>query len=107
MSLRPLLEGLLEDMASGVPPPELSARFHNTLAWLLVEKAKLCRQQTGAEKVVISGGCFQNRRLTEQLQQMFAAEGVPLFVPGRIPCNDGGIAAGQLAIATSMQVSVT
>lgn len=107
MSLRPLLEGLLEDMATGVPPPELSARFHNTLAWLLVEKAKLCRQQTGAEKVVISGGCFQNRRLTEQLQQMFAAEGVPLFVPGRIPCNDGGIAAGQLAIAASMQVSVT
>ena len=57
--------------------------------------------QTGTDKVVISGGCFQNKRLTEQLQRMFAEAGIPLFVPGHIPCNDGGVAVGQLAIAAS------
>ena len=36
-------------------------------------------------QVVISGGCFQNKRLTEQLQRMFAEAGIPLFVPGHIP----------------------
>ena len=66
--------------------------------------AKRFRKQTGADKVVISGGCFQNRRLTEQLQRMFAEAGIPLFVPGRIPCNDGGVAVGQLAIAASQQL---
>lgn len=101
ISMRPVLEGILEDLAAGVPVAELSARFHNTLAWLLVEMAKRYRKQTGADKVVISGGCFQNKRLTEQLQRMFAEAGIPLFVSGRIPCNDGGVAVGQLAIAAS------
>ena len=101
ISMRPVLEGILEDLAAGVPVAELSARFHNTLAWLLVEMAKRYRKQAGADKVVISGGCFQNKRLTEQLQRMFAEAGIPLFVSGRIPCNDGGVAVGQLAIAAS------
>ncbi|WP_304957659.1 carbamoyltransferase HypF [uncultured Parabacteroides sp.] len=103
ISMRPVLKGILEDLAAGVPVAGISTRFHNTLAWLLVEKAKLSRMQTGADKVVISGGCFQNRRLTEQLQRLFAEDGIPLFVPGRIPCNDGGVAVGQLAIAASLQ----
>ena len=101
ISMRPVLEGILEDLAAGVPVTWLSARFHNTLAWLLVEMAKQYRMQTGTDKVVISGGCFQNKRLTEQLQRMFAEAGIPLFVPGHIPCNDGGVAVGQLAIAAS------
>lgn len=101
ISMRPVLDGILEDLAAGIPVAELSARFHNTLAWLLVEQAETFRKQTGADKVVVSGGCFQNRRLTEQLQRMFADAGIPLFVPGRIPCNDGGISVGQLAIAAS------
>ena len=58
-------------------------------------------QDADRNKVVISGGCFQNKRLTEQLQRMFAEAGIPLFVPGHIPCNDGGVAVGQLAIAAS------
>ena len=102
ISMRPVLKGILEDLNAGVPAGDLSSRFHNTLSWLLLEKAKLYRLQTGVEKVVISGGCFQNKRLTEQLQRMFAKEGIPLYVPGRIPCNDGGIAVGQLAIAASL-----
>ncbi|MFQ6927081.1 MAG: hypothetical protein ACLRS8_01085 [Parabacteroides merdae] len=56
--MRPVLEGILEDLAAGVPVTWLSARFHNTLAWLLVEMAKQYRMQTGTDKVVISGGCF-------------------------------------------------
>ena len=101
ISMRSVLDGILEDLAAGIPVAELSARFHNTLAWLLVEQAETFRKQTGTDKVVVSGGCFQNRRLTEQLQRMFADAGIPLFVPGRIPCNDGGVAVGQLAIAAS------
>ena len=102
ISMRPVLKGILEDLNAGVPAGDLSSRFHNTLSWLLLEKAKLYRLQTGVEKVVISGGCFQNKRLTEQLQRMFVKESIPLYVPGRIPCNDGGIAVGQLAIAASL-----
>ena len=101
ISFRPLFEGLLNDWASGVSVGDLAARFHNTMAFLLLDEVARHLQQTGATRVVISGGCFQNKRLTEQLQRLFAAKGIPLYVPGRIPCNDGGVAVGQLAIAAS------
>lgn len=101
ISFRPLFEGLLSDLANGLSVGDISARFHNTIAFLLLEEARRHLQQTGTACVVISGGCFQNKRLTEQLQRMFAFEGIPLYVPGRIPCNDGGVAVGQLAIAAS------
>lgn len=101
ISFRPLFEGLLSDLANGLSVGDISARFHNTIAFLLLEEARRHLQLTGTACVVISGGCFQNKRLTEQLQRMFAFEGIPLYVPGRIPCNDGGVAVGQLAIAAS------
>lgn len=101
ISFRPLFEGLLNDLASGVSVSDISARFHNTIAFLLLDEARRRLQQTGATRVVVSGGCFQNKRLTEQLQRLFAGEGIPLYVPGRIPCNDGGVAVGQLVIAAS------
>lgn len=101
ISFRPLFEGILNDLACGVSVNDISARFHNTIAFLLLDEAKRLLQQTGAARVVISGGCFQNKRLTEQLQRLFAEAGIPLYVPGRIPCNDGGVAVGQLAVAAA------
>lgn len=101
ISFRPLFEELLNDLACGVSVSDISARFHNTIAYLLLDEAKRLLQQTGAARVVISGGCFQNKRLTEQLQRLFAEAGIPLYVPGRIPCNDGGVAVGQLAVAAA------
>ena len=105
VSFRPLFEGLLDDLASGVSVCDIAAKFHNTMAFLLLAEAKRHLRQTGATRVIISGGCFQNKRLTEQLQRLFADEGIPLYVPGRIPCNDGGVAVGQLAIAASRKNS--
>lgn len=103
ISFRLVFDGLLKDMAAGQPVPELAARFHNTVTFMLVERAKEYIKQTDATQVVLSGGCFQNKRLTEQLQHLFASENIPLYIPGRIPCNDGGISAGQLAVAAALQ----
>lgn len=105
VSFRPMFEGLLNDLASGVSVADIAAKFHNAIAFLLLAEAKRYLQQTRATRVVISGGCFQNKRLTEQLQRLFANEDIPLYVPGRIPCNDGGVAVGQLAIAASRKNS--
>ena len=99
LSLAPLIRCVAEDVSAGVPPGIVSARFHETLAQVLKEKACGFVQATGVSEVVASGGCFQNKRLTERLQRLFAEADVSLRIPGRIPCNDGGIAAGQLAVA--------
>ena len=101
ISFLPLFKGVLSDLASGVSVCDISARFHNTIAQVLLEEAKSLLKQNGATRVVISGGCFQNKRLTEHVQRLFAEAGILLYVPGRILCNDGGVALGQLTIAAS------
>lgn len=98
---RSLFEGILNDLAKGIPAEEISARFHNSLSYFLLDEVKQWLEKTGAVEVVVSGGCFQNKRFTEQLHQLFVSEHIPLYIPGRIPCNDGGVAVGQIGIAAA------
>ncbi len=52
-------------------------------------------------KVVLSGGCFQNRYLTERVTNQLRAAGFQPYWQQRVPPNDGGIALGQVWLATS------
>ncbi len=91
---RPLFAGLLGDLASGVDPGTISMRFHRTLAAAIAE---VCRH--AGMPTVLTGGVFQNRLLTELVVEELADFEQPLGLPGVIPPNDGGLAAGQLAFA--------
>lgn len=91
----PLLDGLLRDQAAGMAVAELVARFHNTLVEAIVAVAQLA----GESQVVLSGGCFQNKYLTERTVQRLQAEGFKPYWQQRVPPNDGGIALGQAMAA--------
>jgi hydrogenase maturation protein HypF len=93
----PMLRALLAE-----PGPSLSvaaARFHNTL----VEMAVAAATRAGLEKVVLSGGCFQNRYLTERMVARLREAGFRPYWHQRVPPNDGGIALGQI-VAAAMQL---
>jgi hydrogenase maturation protein HypF len=73
----------------------MSMRFHRALSQAIIDvSARHARMP-----VVLSGGVFQNRLLGETLLEMAAAPG-RFRLPGWVPTNDGGIAAGQLAYAS-------
>jgi hydrogenase maturation protein HypF len=91
----PMIEAILRDIREGVATGEISARFHNSLAELIVAVA----QSAGEERVVLSGGCFQNRYLTERSVRRLQAEGFRPYWHQRVPPNDGGIALGQIVAA--------
>jgi hydrogenase maturation protein HypF len=74
-----------------------SARFHNTLVEMGLEVAR----RVGEERVVLSGGCFQNRYLTERFISRLQVAGFKAYWHQRVPPNDGGIALGQLMAATA------
>jgi hydrogenase maturation protein HypF len=76
-------------------PPNLAARFHN----MLVEMAVDVAARVGEPNVVLSGGCFQNRYLTERMVARLRAEGHRPYWHQRVPPNDGGIALGQIMAA--------
>nr|MBN2276446.1 carbamoyltransferase HypF [candidate division Zixibacteria bacterium] len=92
---RPSLVSLLNDLAKAVPRPVIAARFHNTLAGMIVDVAKLC----GENNIILTGGCFQNKYLLEKTVDQLEIEGFKVFRHRRIPPNDGGIAAGQILAA--------
>ncbi|WP_339730710.1 carbamoyltransferase HypF [uncultured Gimesia sp.] len=96
---RPLVSQILEDRTWGVAPAAMAMRFHRGLAQAV---ARLCRQFK-TMPVVLGGGVFQNRCLVELIVEESAQNGQPLGLPGTIPPNDGGLAAGQLAVAVSRQ----
>jgi hydrogenase maturation protein HypF len=87
-----MVQDILKDIESGTRVGIISARFHNALAEAIVEVAK----RMGEECVVLSGGCFQNRYLTERAVRLLQAEGLRAQWHQRVPPNDGGIALGQV-----------
>lgn len=103
ISFGSLFAGILEDMKQNKSIASISAKFHNTLVRIIVEQCKILLHTTGATTVIASGGCLQNKRLTEQLQVQFACEQISFYIPERIPCNDGGVAVGQLAVVAAIQ----
>ncbi len=91
----PMLRGVLEDLGRGVGVPEIAARFQDTLAGVIVSVASLA----GEERVALSGGCFQNRRLTEETLRRLRRAGFQPICHQRFPPNDGGLALGQVVAA--------
>ncbi len=89
------IRAILKDVHEGIAQGTISWKFHNTLVEVIVSAAS----RAGLEKVVLSGGCFQNRYLTEQAVKRLERSGFKVYWHQRIPPNDGGIALGQVIAA--------
>jgi hydrogenase maturation protein HypF len=92
---RPMVETILCDFRDRQDPSVISACFHNGLAEGIVAVAKKC----GEKQVAISGGCFQNRYLTERCVTRLREEGFRPYWHQRVPPSDGGVALGQIVAA--------
>ena len=99
IDLRPSIRMICEDVLSGVPVPVISGRFHKTLFDVIREICLKIRTETGLDSVVLSGGCFQNRCIFEGAVKELKTAGFTVYTHSLIPCNDGGIALGQIAVA--------
>jgi len=96
---RQMIRNIDDERHKNVPAGFQAARFHTTLVEMMVAVA----QQAGEQRVILTGGCFQNRRLTEQAVTRLRAAGFEPVWHRRIPPNDGGIAPGQLIAAALAQ----
>jgi hydrogenase maturation protein HypF len=88
----PMVKAVLADLRQDCAAAEISARFHNGLVESLISVA----QRVGEPRVALSGGCFQNRYLTERAVKRLRQEGFNPVWHQRVPPNDGGIALGQI-----------
>ncbi len=99
LSFRPMVEAILNDLASGVPPAAMAARFHHGLIAGIAELAASLALARGIDTVALSGGVFQNRLVLGGLVSDLAARGLTVLTHRHVPANDGGLSLGQAAIA--------
>jgi hydrogenase maturation protein HypF len=96
-----LILAAARDMLSGAAAEQVAARFHNSVARLIVDSLLELSNQTGIRTVGLTGGCFQNKLLTERTVDLLEREDLKVLVHSSIPPNDGGIAVGQAIAALS------
>lgn len=88
----PMIEEILADLQSGIAQGIISTKFHNALTDSIVRVAMII----GKQRIVLSGGCFQNTYLTERTIVRLEQEGFRPYWHQRVPPNDGGISLGQI-----------
>lgn len=101
---RPIIQGIVRDLVDNATTATIARKFHNTLVEMIAHVAIMI----GEENVLLTGGCFQNRLLTELAITRLKDIGFVPYWHHNIPPNDGGIAVGQLlAVAHSIKLKET
>ena len=91
---RPLLRMLGDDSRSRARRAEI---FHSSMAQLVLDQARIVRDEHGVAVVGLSGGVFQNRVLTDQVMELLRGDGFEVLLPSILPVNDAGLSFGQAA----------
>lgn len=100
MSLHLLFGAILYDMQRGTDVREIAGRFHNTLAYMMKSAVAIASKKTGIKDVVLCGGVFQNKILSDLLIKSMEEYGLEVYYPSRLPCNDSSLAVGQMYVAS-------
>ncbi len=95
----PMLRGLVEGVIAGAERELLARAFHNTVTAAVAEMCEVIRSDCRVNRVVLSGGVFQNKLLSEGICNALAGRGFKVYSQRLAPPNDGGVALGQAVIA--------
>ncbi|MBF0099587.1 MAG: carbamoyltransferase HypF [Desulfobacterales bacterium] len=99
ISISQLIEGIVQDLNSNVSASDISTKFHCTLIDMFADFCVHVRNQTGLNRVVLSGGVFQNAILFCGLINSLSLQGFEVITHRLVPVNDGGISLGQAVIS--------
>jgi hydrogenase maturation protein HypF len=94
----PMVAELIEDVRKSRSPGVIAARFHNGMISLLAAAALKVSEETGINRIALSGGVFQNAYLLQRLEERLIAMGLQVYSHMEVPPNDACIALGQAYI---------
>jgi len=98
ISISHIMHELAAKVSNGQSQEIISRWFHHSLVKTFVHISNVLRKETGLNKVILSGGVFQNKLLFEGLVKELESERFLVFTHSQVPTNDGGLALGQIAI---------
>ncbi|MCX8123024.1 MAG: carbamoyltransferase HypF [Spirochaetes bacterium] len=83
---------------ANIPVTAIAMRFHRAIADVTIATALKLKDLYNINKIVLSGGVFHNRILLHLISTGLQKKSFDVYIPQKLPCNDGGIALGQIAI---------
>jgi len=101
---KPMWSALLDDLDNKIPLETVSRRFHGGLAKIILEMVVYLTDLTGnpwQNRVVLSGGVFQNKMLTKFVVSQLSENDYEVYTHQNVPTNDGGLSLGQSAVAAA------
>jgi hydrogenase maturation protein HypF len=100
----PMLAAIIKDLTYNIPVPAISAKFHNTLVKVIGDISEQIRRERNLDKVVLSGGVFQNKYLLMKSVSYLESLNFRVYFNHQVPVSDGGISLGQLMIAAKKRL---
>jgi hydrogenase maturation protein HypF len=106
INLKLMLQAIIQDLKNEINKSLIAAKFHNTLVEIILAIAHhtFSLGLNPEKRIILTGGCFQNKYLLERSIEKLTAANFQVYYPQQFPCNDGGIALGQV-IAAHMQIA--
>jgi len=102
IDIRPLIREITGDITSGISRNLIGGKFHRTLIALFTQLAEDLRRETGLDRVVLSGGVFQNVWLLSGFIRSLERNRFTVYTHRVVPTNDGGISLGQAVAAAAI-----
>ncbi|MDL1983111.1 MAG: carbamoyltransferase HypF [Deltaproteobacteria bacterium] len=99
---QPIVCGVVKDMKAGIHSSRISSKFHMTLVKLFSELCEVIRKENGLNRIVLSGGVFQNSILLRGLIKALEEKRFEVYTHSKVPTNDGGISLGQAVVAAAI-----
>ena len=93
-----IIRGVVHDLVENVSPSRISGKFHRTIASLIIHTCDNIRSKERLNRVVLSGGVFQNILLLSLVTKGLQESGFEVYTHHLVPTNDGGISLGQAVI---------
>ncbi len=93
-----IIRGVVHDLVEKISPSRISGKFHRTVASLIMNTCDVIRSKEGLNRVVLSGGVFQNILLLSLVTKGLQESGFEVYTHHLVPTNDGGISLGQAVI---------
>ncbi|MGI8661916.1 MAG: Sua5/YciO/YrdC/YwlC family protein, partial [Acidimicrobiales bacterium] len=97
----PLVAALVAARNRGTEPAVLAAAFHEAVGRATAGAGIDIAREHGLRTVALSGGVFQNVRLSDVVEAEMIAAGLEVLLHRTVPSNDGGISIGQAAVAAA------
>ncbi len=94
-----IINEIVEDIRCNIPVNYIAGKFHTTIARIIADIVEQIKDESGLQKVVLSGGVFQNELLVNRTVDYISKRGMNVFTHARVPPNDGGLSLGQAVVA--------